>query len=348
MIDKPKSQTVNATDCKVEGSINITGKCGGDVRYGGFNSYPYASGNKHTLTRFINDCDFNFTGESTKSLQAGGVAAYLSAGMTTIEKCVVSGDFNFSGKTATYVSYGGYVQNINLTPTESNAVNNFIHTGNVTITGTVGTNLLIGGFSAQQKSAYYTNNIYNSGNITLGTAEKALTVGGTSAYVGGLFSDLDGTYDGNAITYSLNGDKIYVGDITVQNTTFSNAECDVKVGGIIGKLTASGIIDNAKFYGNIKAIGMEGKVGAIAGSNRESGVVTNSSVGGKIAFAATTTEEEDANGGDPITVTNPTYTPITASNWFEYIYKTAVTEEVATGDGCEWLSEKPAVPSANQ
>jgi len=36
---------------------------------------------------------------------------------------------------------------------------------------------------------------------------------------------------------------------------------------------------------------------------------------------------------------------MTAENWFNYIYLDAVTEEVATADGCELLTEKPAVPA---
>ena len=153
----------------------------------------------------------------------------------------------------------------------------------------------------------------------------------------------------------------------VANITFSCTCTTPSFGGIVGYLQlktpdagqkgqskenttpyALANITDCVSYGDIKAIGKSGKVGMFTGVARSASFIfTDSSVGGNLIFAETTTTEEDPNGGEDITTTTPTYTPITESNWFEYIYKTAVTEEVATGDGCSWLSEKPAVPAAN-
>ena len=243
----------------------MSGKCGG-VRYGGFNAYPYASGNQHTVKNFTNDCDFIFSGESTSSLQISGVAAYLSASLKS-DGILVSGDFTFSGKSATYVSYGGYAQSCNLgTTVENNIAKNFVHTGNVTITGSVGTNLLVGQFSAQQKTPYYGENITGTGKIVCGTKEKPLTIGGTYVAIGGLYSDFE-TYAEKP--YSLTGEMVCTSDITVENTTITNAACTCNVGGIIGIVKGNDIISNSKYYGNITVLGIaQAQVGLIAGSDR--------------------------------------------------------------------------------
>ena len=332
----PKGQTVNATDCKVAGAINISGKCS-SVQYGGFNAYPYASGNKHTLTRFVNDCDFNFTGETSGALQLGGVGGYISASIKTVDSCVVSGDVNFSGKAGSYLSYGGYTNNANIGSGDDNTINNFVHTGNVTVTGTVGTNLIIAGFSTQQKTPYYVNNVTNTGNITLGTKDKSLTVGGDYARIAGLFINL-GTIDGKE--YSLAGDLINTGNLTIQNTTVSKGtSCKVAAAGIAANLSVNNIISNAKSYCNIKVLDLpHATVGAISATERTKAVVTNCAVGGNLILAQET--GEDANGE---VETYDIVTPITASNWFEHIYSSAITEAQATEDGCSFLTAKPSV-----
>ena len=336
--DAPKGFRVNVTDCSVSGSITMSGKCGG-VRYGGLNAYPYASGNQHTIKNFTNDCDFIFTGESTSSLQIGGVAAYLSASIKS-ENITVSGDFTFSGKAATYVSYGGYAQNANINVGENHCATNFVHTGNVTITGTVGTNLLVGAFSAQQKTPYTANGITSTGNITCGTVDKPLTVSGTYMAVGGLYSDLE-TYAEKP--YSLAGKKVCTGNISVENITFTNEKATCNIGGIVGIVKGADIIDNSDYYGTIRVIGIErAKVGLISGSPRTSGVVTNCAAGGNLVLAVETTEIEDGEGNVDTTITD-VLTPITTENWFKYIYGAETTLEEVTEDGCSHLTAKPTV-----
>jgi hypothetical protein len=333
--DAPKSFRVNVTDCSISGSITMSGKCGG-VRYGGLNAYPYASGNPHTISNFTNDCDFIFTGESTSSLQISGVAAYVSASLKS-ENIRVTGDFVFSGKSATYVSYGGYAQNVNIPVNENNCATNFVHTGNVTITGSVGTNLLVGGFSAQQKSPYTANGITCTGKIVCGTKEKPLTVGGTYVAIGGLYSDFE-TYADKP--YGLTGEMVSTSDITVENTTLTQGTaCTCSVGGIIGIVKGNDIISNSKYYGNITVLGIgHAKVGLIAGSDRTSGVVKNCAAGGCIARSE---KEDNDPSGDLIMV--PDFQTITESNVHEYIYSSAITAAQATEDGCSFLPTKPSV-----
>ena len=332
----PKSQTVTATDCKVEGAINISGKCS-SVQYGGVCSYPYGSGNPITLTRFANDCDFNFSGETTGALQLGGVGGYISASINAVDSCTISGDVTFSGKAGSYLSYGGYSNNINLSATTNNLINNFVHSGNVTVTGTVGTNLIVAGFGTQQKSPYYVNNITNTGNLTLGTAKKPLTVNGDYARIAGLFINI-GTYDGKE--YTMDGEFINTGNITIQNMTVGKgANCKVAAAGIVANLTGNDIIANAKSYCDIKVLGIaHATVGAISGNPRTTAVVKNCACGGNLILAQET--GEDANGE---VETYDIVTPITASNWFEYVYSSPVTKDVAEGDGCSFLAAKPVI-----
>ena len=332
----PKSQTTTLTDCKVEGSVNISGKSAG-IYWGGFCSYPYGSGNPVTLTRFVNDCDFNFTGEATGSLQLGGIGGYISASINTVDKCTISGDVNFSGTTSTYFSYGGYANNVNLAATTNNLISNFINTGNITVTGTVGTNFLVSGFSTQQKSPFYLNNITNTGNITLGTAEKSLTVGGDYLKVAGLFCNI-APYDGKE--YTMDGEFINTGNITIQNTTVSKGtNCKVYVGGIVSNLSVNGVIANAKSYCDIKVLGLDhALIGGISANPRTTATVKNCSFGGNLILAQET--GEDANGEIE---TYDVKTPITASNWFEYLYGAAITAAQAAEDECSHLATKPVI-----
>ena len=331
-----KAHKVNVTDCKVDGSINISGKTGA-IAYGGLCSYPYGSGNPFVLTRFVNDCDFNYTGESSGSIQLGGIGGYISASITTVDKCTVSGNVNFSGKASSYFSYGGYSQQANLGSADTNIINNFVHTGNITVTGTVTGNFLIGGFSAQQKTPYYANNVTNTGNITLGTADKPLTVGGDYLRIGGLFVNI-GAYDGKE--YIMDGEFINTGNITIQNTTVSKGtNCKVYVGGIVSNLSVNGVIANAKSYCDIKVLGLDhALIGGISANPRTTATVKNCSFGGNLILAQET--GEDANGEIE---TYDIKTPITASNWFEHLYGSPITEAQATEDGCSHLATKPTI-----
>jgi hypothetical protein len=71
---------------------------------------------------------------------------------------------------------------------------------------------------------------------------------------------------------------------------------------------------------------------------------TNSGVGGSIATDFTEVPEDEYGGSDA-TIKVPNKKTLDSSNWFEYIYTTAVTKAVAEGAGCSLLSEKPALPT---
>ena len=171
---------------------------------------------------------------------------------------------------------------------------------------------------------------YNDANLTFGGSAS-------NYYAGGLIGrGVKATGAGGAEVSNL----VNLGNITFTGTSAGT----ILIGGVMGQ--NGNALTDSQSYCDIIAVGMDGKVGMIMGqAYADASKATNCKIGGRIAFAATTKEEEDANGGDPIMVTTPTYTDIAADNWFNYIYSSgAVTEEVATGLGCELLGAKPATP----
>ena len=120
------------------------------------------------------------------------------------------------------------------------------------------------------------------------------------------------------------------------------------IGGICGTFgsdTNPHHIDGGVFYGNFKAIGMEGLIGLAFGNFRTATrFVENVQFGGNMVFAVDTTEIEDTDSGTVEKTETDILTPIDASNYFKYIYKTPITADQATEDGCEPLATKPAVP----
>ena len=65
---------------------------------------------------------------------------------------------------------------------------------------------------------------------------------------------------------------------------------------------------------------------------------SNCKVGGNLVFS---TEQGEDSDGNP--ETKDVLTPIDASSWFKYIYKSAITEDQAVADGCSLLTSKPTV-----
>ncbi len=151
----------------------------------------------------------------------------------------------------------------------------------------------------------------NYGNITFSSNVKTYYYGGIFGTVGFSASDTKGKVDGVATT------RPNVGAYALAEMT--DCVC----------------------YGDLKAIGKKASMftATARGANCK---FIESAAGGRLIFSETTTEEEDANGGDPITVTNPTYTTLTAENLKDYLYSTAITAEDITADDISFLSEKPA------
>ncbi|MBR6654993.1 MAG: hypothetical protein IKL20_00100, partial [Alistipes sp.] len=148
------------------------------------------------------------------------------------------------------------------------------------------------------------------------------------------------------------------------NLTFSSNPTTCYYGGIFGSVSLSATDNNntkkdttddkpnstpyafaemtdCVCYGDLTAIGK--KASMFTGVARSASIkFINSEAGGRLIFSQTTTEEEDANGGDPIQVTTPTYTTLTADNLKDYLYSTAITAEDITADVITFLENKPA------
>ena len=134
----------------------------------------------------------------------------------------------------------------------------------------------------------------------------------------------------------------------VANLTFkSEGNKSSYLGGISGTFGSDAVghvLQGGVFYGKLKGLGMEGKIaltiGTPAGRLEGGRRVLNTQVGGSIVFAEG--EEPDASG-DVVVVEQEI--PITADNYYNYMYRQAITKEVAEGDGCSVITTKPAVPT---
>ena len=170
----------------------------------------------------------------------------------------------------------------------------------------------------------YVTNCYNHVDITLSCN------GNEKYYAGGVIG-----YDRAASSENKGCIPVLDNLVNVGNVTFTKTSNTAYYGGLIG--AANNVATNSKFYGDITAIGLEGKVGALYGKARTDAIkVTNSAAGGNIIYSEAT--EEDANGD---VVTYGVKTPIDLT----MLYQTAIAVSVAEGDGCSLLTSKPAVPA---
>ncbi len=234
--------------------------------------------------------------------------------------------------------------------------------GEVKQSGTLGGSMYIGGIVGYGYAFKSVENCENHGPITIGNNNtKAIYAGGIVGYA--RIAEGSGTtvhtkilkncanyYDlnfaGKAGSYYAGGisglirnqdPEMYWEEISglknIANITFSGTASTPYYGGIFGSVLlatncpigALATIDNCVCYGDIKAVGLDGKIGLIMGVARSKFIATNCKVGGNLIFAEGTT------------------TAINSTNWFNYIYKGAITEAVATADGCSLLTAKPAL-----
>jgi len=295
---------------------------------------------------------------------------------TLIEDCenTSTGLVHGAGATPSGYDVGG----IGGGPSGSNVIfKNCKNYGEVKQSGALGGSMFIGGICGYGYAVKGYEDCENHGPITIGnTNTKAVHAGGIvgyariasgngtaveERYMKNCANYYDLTFTGKGGTYYAGGVAGYIrnddadmlwGEISglknIANITFACTASTPAFGGLAGAVNAAtncpvgalANITNCVSYGNIKAIGFEGKVGMFVGVARtaDTYVVTNSQAGGNLIFAQ---EEGTDDDGNP-TVTE-TLTPLTEENWFNYIYNTAVTEDVATADGCSLLTAKPAL-----
>ena len=335
------SQVVTVTDCIVGGETHIHGTAN-TISYGGLIRYPYGASSKYYFTRCTNDCDAYIDATTTSQIEAGGIGGYISATLIVDKDTKVTADFNFSGKTGSYLAYGGYWGNINHgDPTDKYEGT---HSGNITVTGTVGTNLVLGGIGAQHKAKINLDNTVNTGNIYLGTAEKSLTVGAKADHyvrVGGISCGGATGYDANNLVHSLNN-VTNTGDIILQNVELKMPAEQVWIGGIMGYASSSvtGATSHCKIQsGDIPNVGIVMGSARVADTLDDAGAVSKAGiraidckVGGTILNEWN--DEEQVYEGKTLN----------SSNFHNYIYGSGKsTDWTGTDnyDGCTLLTSKP-------
>ena len=334
------SQTVTVTDCTIKGETHIHGSSN-TISYGGLIRYPYGAGSTYYFTRCTNDCDAYIDATTTAQIEAGGISGYISATLIVDKDTKVTADFTSSGSVGSYLAYGGYWGNINHgTKTDKYEGT---HSGNITITGTIGTNIVLGGIGAQHKNIVNVDNIVNSGNIYLGTEEKSLTVGSKEdnyVRVGGISCGGAVGYDDDKLVHVLNN-VTNTGNIIVQNVEFKMPLDRVWIGGIFGYAPSS--VTGATVHCKIQAEGLP-NVGMVMGSPRiedtldDTGAVSVAGVKALDCKVGGAMLVYDAEADEYIEQ------KITSGNYQNYIYGSGKNTDWGSSsnyDGCTFLSSKP-------
>ena len=325
------TMTVDIIDCVAKTTFNFTGKTTSNFAHGGLCRYPYGGGSIYTVKGFKNESNINIGGTIGNNIESGGVGAYISATLIMDEGTEIKENFTCSGNVVKYISYGGYWGNINhgtLTDKYQG-----VHSGNITITGTIGTNLVVGGIGAQHKAAINLDGVVNSGNITLGTAEKPLTINGTYVRVGGISCGGATGYDASNLVHQLTN-VANTGDITMQNVKLAETVTTVQIGGIFGYCSSP--VENAISYCTMKVVDVpNAQVGMFSGSARSAtSLARNCQIGG-IFVGAYDEEDEDYKRF-----------VLDESNYFNYMYGSGDQTdwgESTNYDGCTALTSMPTI-----
>ena len=319
-----------AENCANYGKIlvNNGGTNANEVVIGGICAWDKSTESKETNT--FKNCDNygTLTSKASEGAQygyfrMGGILANREQGSTgsVIEDCDNSGNITAdSGKFTANTSIAGIVSFDTNTAT-SFKVNNCTNSGNILIEGDIflGTNecMRVGGIFGQtinKLEDVVGGTIVNKGSIT-GRIKNVASNAPRDVCFGGIYGM---AYRGADFRY--NNLKLHnSGNVSF---TWVSGEMPSKtgVGGIAGLIDVDSSA-KATYIGNtscnctVTATGCEGKAGMIAGNDRgETQKATNSQVAGKL-------------------VVDGVETPITNENYFNYLYATEITKELADADG---------------
>ena len=330
--EAPKSGTVlNIDGCSVSGDFDFLGTCTGLFYYAGYYAYPHET----TITTTISNCTkagaVNVGGSIGGRAVIGGYVGYWRS-KVNFDTVSNSGAINFHGtmtcEDSNLVIGGiGAQTNNSQTPTMKAVTN----TGDITVTGNIGKNtLFVGGINGTEYSGSARvikfENAVNSGNFYLGTEENPLTTG-KEVYVGGISARVQ------AASTTFTAPILNTGNITITNATIGDI-ANSYIGGLVGLTAAK--IDGAKNFCNIEAVGLS-NVGMITGSARVAAtpLVNNCAVGGSICTSMTGEGEAE----------RPNTIPLSAGNYFNYIYGSADWTGVEGYDGCKYISAIDAEPA---
>ena len=176
----------------------------------------------------------------------------------------------------------------------------------------------------------WTGDVVNTGNITYdGTCV-------TGVCIGGLFGDVRSDHPNYPVPSGANFK--FSGNITATGTFVKDVlEKDATatkpafngIGGIYGHTDiAACVAENATINSNISAVGYP-NVGMLYGFDRTDAILVKNS---KVAGTITRDQEEIENHDGSISY-KPIKVTLDGSNFFNYLYSTAITAAVAEGDG---------------
>ncbi len=335
-----KDVTSTISGCKNGGVISFKAtSAGGEISVGGVVGTTQG-------TTTVSDCvnlasgEIYSSGKATTNYNVGGVAGSTATVGSSLINCTNYGHVNqakASGGTTQVGGVVGYAYSFK----EISGCNNF---GNITFSGTAtNKNGNVGGVIGYGR--------FRMANATDTTAAGVATIKDCGNYADLEFAGTAGDYyAGGVIGYcrSIETGEAHIENLrNVANITFkSEGKSSSYFGGISGTFGSEDVahvLHGGVFYGKLKGIGMEGKIALTLGTGFriEGGRrVLNTQVGGCIVFATET--GEDANGD---TATLDVEIPITEDNYYTYMYRQAITKEVAEGDGCSVITEKPSVPT---
>ena len=326
------------TSCKNHGTVKFSGSASAEITLAGVVAMP-------TAYTTITNCENTNTGvvwmagTCSSNNDIGGVVGGPNATTIDITYCTNNGAVKQTKKNSGQNYIGGVIGYAYTWNKISHCTNN----GPIETVGSSGRNYVGGvvGYARHLSGPSEISNCVNTYPLVF-TGD-----GGVSGNNGG------GYWAGGVIacaTFELATAEFVMKNLyNVADLTFEGRATagELRIGGIVGHSRYT--VRDSYCYGNIKAIGKEGYIGLVMGTTRMfdenagKGYISkavNCKVGGKLIWLSE--ERADEETGENIHVELPG--AINADNWYKHIYPAEVTEAVAKGDGCDWLSEKPATP----
>ena len=327
----------------------------------------YASINANTgITNCSNKGNISFNGTAT-NLNIGGAAAYMKHATCQIDTFTNSGNIVFSDSaTATSLWAGGILGQVpSLNTATAGGVKNATSKGNISISGTITSQLIVGGIAGNYatkgqpaENCLFTGEIAIKRDAAQKNTIKELYLGGFTGSQASQVATLTNITFAGKLTYSAKTSNVCriggivgsltqspaswsglvsVGAIEIQTNTdeVNYPAASTFIGGVIGHTAQT--ISNAKSYCDIYVLQLaaEAKYGLILGVNRASTTLAkNCEVGGMI-YNKWDDEEEVYDG-----------TKLSSANYYNYIYgsgKNTDWGDSTNYDGNTHLATKPTV-----
>jgi hypothetical protein len=314
-----------------------------DIYAGGVISTAVGGSSAAWLEQCQNHGDIDFTKDLVlaSANRSGGLCGRLEGkSLLVFNKCWNSGNITFSGKasarSAGNFKLGGLISYVEAASGKFYILGDNINSGNITVDGDIsgaGATVLGGAIGhcalTIRKTSKGNGAVINTGSVNYTCGDKGTT---TTFVMGGACAWLDKITTEEGISF------VNTGDITATGSA-ATASKNSYIGGAIGY--AANTILSVQCYCTVNAAGFDHNgewtqytcVGMLVGAESTTAPITAGGVGGKIY---TMTKEEDAGG----TVDVLADVDLSADNWYNYIYSTALD---AAPEGITLLEAKPVV-----